>query len=190
MKWIKMDWFKNIRLKISRLHHSSEAVAAVEFALILPVLLVLYMGSIEASQVISVDRKMAVATGALGDLVAQSDEQLDEDDLNDFFEAVGLILTPFSADDLEQLVTLVFVDEDGISEVVWSVGYNGAVAKEEESAYTLPAEIIAIARETYVVVAESQLEYEPWGGYVLQGGFNLYKQFFHLPRFGGEIELI
>ncbi|VAW13692.1 hypothetical protein MNBD_ALPHA11-840 [hydrothermal vent metagenome] len=190
MKCLKMDWFKNTRKKILSLRHSSEAVAAVEFALILPVLMMLYMGSIEVSQVISVDRKMAVATGALGDLVAQSDEQLDEDVLDDFFEAVGLILTPFPADNLKQLVTLVFVDEDGDTEVVWSVGYNGAVAKEVDSTYTLPAEIIAIASETYVVVAETQLEYEPWGGYVLPGNFNLYKQFFHLPRFGVEIELV
>ncbi len=185
-----MKWLNNIREKILGLHRSIEAVAAVEFALILPALMVLYMGSIEVSQVISVDRKMAVATGALGDLVAQSDEQLDEDVLDDFFEAVGLILTPFPADDLKQLVTLVFVDEDGDTEVVWSVGYNGATAKVVNSTYTLPSEIIAIANETYVVVAESQLEYEPWGGYVLPGSFNLYKQFFHLPRFGVEIELI
>jgi len=189
MDRLKMKWFENIRLKILSLRHASEAVAAVEFALILPALMVLYMGSIEVSQVISVDRKMAAATGALGDLVAQSDDE-DEDDLDDFFEAVGLILTPFPADDLKQLVTLVYVDEDGDTEVMWSVGYNGATAKVVNSAYTLPAEIIAIASETYVVVAESQLEYTPWGGYVLPGSFNLYKQFFHLPRFGVEIELV
>ncbi len=185
-----MKWLGNIRSKILDLRHGSEAVAAVEFALILPALLVLYMGAIEVSQIISIDRKIAAATSALGDLVAQSDEQLDEDVLEDFFKAAELILTPFPADNLKQLVTLVYVNEDGDTEVVWSVGYNGAAPKEENSTYTLPAEIIAIASETYVVVAESQLEYEPWGGYVMPGSFNLYKQFFHMPRFGVEIELI
>ncbi len=185
-----MGRIETIWLKILQFRTAREAVAAVEFALILPVLLILYMGSIEVSQVITVDRKMGAVTGALGDLVAQSDEELDEDVLDDYFEAVGLIMTPYPADNLRQLVTLVFVDADGDANVVWSVGYNGATAKVEDDPYTLPAEIIAIASETYVIVAESQLQYQPWGGYVLPGSFNLYKQFFHLPRFGVEIDLV
>ncbi len=185
-----MQWLNNLRKKIFNFWPNDRAVAAVEFALILPAMMVLYMGSIEISQIISVDRKMAAATSSLGDLVAQSDSQIDQDVLDDYFEAVGLIMTPFPSDNLKQLVTLVYVDTSGDTSVVWSVGNNGATPKAQNSTYSLPSEIISIANDSYVVVSESQLPYQPWGGYVLPGSFNLYKQFFHLPRFGGEINLV
>ncbi len=167
-----------------------EAIAAVEFALITPFLLVLYMGSLEVSQIISVDRKMAAATGALGDLVARNNGSLSTDTLDDYFTAVGLIMTPYSADNLKQLVTVVFVDEDGDTSVEWSVAHNGATAKTEGNEYILPSEITDIATNTYVIVAEAEMPYQPWGGYVIDSTITLYRQYFHLPRFGANIELI
>ena len=175
---------------LKRFGLAREAAAAVEFALILPALLILYMGAIEVSQVVTVDRKISAATGALGDLVARNDEQISAATLNDYFAAVGLILTPFSAEDLKQLVTLVYIDADGDAEVVWSVGYNGATAKVANAPYPLPSEITDIAREMHIVVSEAQRAYQPWGGYVLDTSFNLYKQFFHTPRFGALIDLV
>ena len=50
---------------------TSAGVAAVEFALILPFLLVLFVGSIEASSLITVDRRVNVISGTVGDLVAR-----------------------------------------------------------------------------------------------------------------------
>ena len=169
---------------------AKEAVAAVEFALIVPALLVLYMGAIEVSQVVSVDRKISAVAGAMGDLVARNDNEITAATLNDYFQAVGLIMTPYSDNSLKQLVTLVYIDNAGLPTVTWSVAYNGATAKVANAAYALPSEITDIARDMYIVVSEAQLAYAPWGGYVLDTSFNLYKQFFHTPRFGEEIELI
>ncbi|MCF6302068.1 MAG: pilus assembly protein [Devosiaceae bacterium] len=174
---------------MKRFGPAEEAVAAVEFALILPAMMILYMGAIEVSQVVTVDRKISAVAGTLGDLVARNDGQLAASTLNDYFQAVGLILTPFAANDLKQLVTLVYIDDEGDTNIVWSVGYNGATPKIVDTPYTLPSEITDIAREMHVVVSEAQLAYQPWGGYVLDTSFNLYKQFFHTPRFGEEIEL-
>lgn len=175
---------------VDRFRHGREAVAAVEFALIMPVLMILYMGSIEVSQVFSVDRKMAAAASALGDLVTQSDEEITTATLNDYFQAAGLIMYPYSANNLKQLVTQVYVAADGTTSVKWSVGYNGATAKAVNTSYDLPSEITDIARNMHVVVSEAQIPYTPWGGYVLDTSINLYKQFFYVPRFGEEIELI
>ena len=169
---------------------SRDAIAAVEFALVVPSMLVLYMGTIEISQVITVDRKMSAMAGSLGDLVAQSNEQIETGDLMDYFQAVGLIMAPYSTDNLKQLITMVYVDNDGNASVDWSVGYNGADEIAANTPYTLPIEITSIAHDSYVVVSETQLQYQPWGGYVIEASFNLYKQFFHFPRFGAAIDLI
>ncbi len=175
---------------IARFSVAKEAVAAVEFALILPALMMLYMGTLEVSQVISVDRKMAAAAGALGDLVTQSDAEITTATLNDYFQAAGMIMSPYSSNTLKQLVTQVYVAADGSTSVKWSVGYNGATAKVTNSSYALPSEITDITRDMHVVVSEAQIPYAPWGGYVLDTSFNLYKQFFYVPRFGAEIALI
>jgi len=169
---------------------ADEAVAAVEFALILPFLLVLYLGSIEISQVISVDQKAASAAGALGDLVSRTNGDLPSATLNDYFGAVGMIMTPYPADKLKQLVTSVYVDSTGKTNVEWSVGYNGATAKTTDSTYPLPSEMTDIARDAYVIVSEVEISYKPWGGYFFNSSFRLYKQFFFISRFGGAINLV
>lgn len=175
---------------IARFSVAKEAVAAVEFALILPALMVLYMGTLEISQVISVDRKMAAAAGAMGDLVTQSNEEITTPTLNDYFQAAGMIMSPYPSDTLKQLVTQVYIAADGSTSVIWSVGHNGATAKVTNASYDLPTTITDIARDMHVVVSEAQIPYAPWGGYVLDTSFNLYKQFFYVPRFGAEIALI
>ena len=50
----------------------TRAVAAVEFALLLPVMLTLYIGSVEVSQALSVDRKVVLLSRTVGDLTTQS----------------------------------------------------------------------------------------------------------------------
>ncbi|MBI4046560.1 MAG: pilus assembly protein, partial [Devosia nanyangense] len=56
-----------LRRMIARLARSGDGAAAVEFALILPILLLLYIGSIEASQLIITDRRVTTVAGTLGD---------------------------------------------------------------------------------------------------------------------------
>ena len=185
-----MSWIKVNLEKFRRFATANEGVAAVEFALILPFLMVLYMGSLEVSQIVSVDRKMSAVVGALGDLVSRTDGDLATATLADYFTAVGLIMTPYSAGSLKQLVTLVYVDDNGDTNVEWSVGYNGATAKTANTTYAIPSELIAIAADTYIVVSEAQLPYQPWGGYVFDTSINLYQQYFYFSRFDADIPLI
>ena len=186
-----MKYLRGLHHLFQRFWKANTAVAAVEFALILPLMTVLYMGTIEVSQIITVDRKLSAMAGSLGDLVSQSNNKITTAQLNDYFQAVGLIMAPYPTDDLKQLVTLVYVDANGDTSVSWSVGYNGATAKINGDPYPLPSQITDISRDMYVVVSETQLAYQPWGGYVFDdSSFNLYKQYFHLPRFGAKINLI
>lgn len=170
--------------------HANKAVAAVEFALIVPFILTLYIGSLELTQAIVMDRKLAAVASTLGDLVARANGEVSESSIEDFSAASGMIFRPFPTTGLTQLVTSVYVDEDGDTEVTWSEGYNGAVEKSVGSSYDLPEEITGIATDAYVIVSEAQVQYTPWAGYFFDSNINLYKQYFHLPRFGEEIELV
>ena len=53
--------------RLRRFGAAREAVAAVEFALILPVMLTMYVGSIELSQAFSMDQRVITIAGTTGD---------------------------------------------------------------------------------------------------------------------------
>ena len=139
--------------RLRRLALVEDGVAAVEFALILPIMLLVYIGSVEASLAITMDRKVQSVAGALGDLVARSDTTIPADTLEDYFKAAGGIMTPYPTDELKQVVTQVLVSDDGTSAtVVWSREYvDGDVAVGTDHAvgdsYTLPQAMRTIAQE-------------------------------------------
>lgn len=62
---------KRMYKKIQGFRKDSEGVAAVEFALISPILLLLFIGTIEVSLMIAVDRKISRTSSAIADLIAQ-----------------------------------------------------------------------------------------------------------------------
>jgi Flp pilus assembly protein TadG len=169
---------------------SERGVAVVEFALIVPLLLVLYLGSVDVSQGISADRKLASVAGTLGDLVAQTRSELPQSVLNDYFSASQAIMLPFDGDQTSMLLTIVFVDNDGNTSVRTSRGANGATPQTTNASYPLPAEITNLARGGYVVVSEAWYSYRPVVGYVITDtSIPLYKQFFYMPRFANEITI-
>lgn len=176
-----------LRTLAVRLCRSEQGVAAVEFALIVPILLILYLGSVDVSQGISADRKLASVAGTLGDLVAQTRGELPASTLNDYFSASRAIMQPFAGDETAMLVTIVFVDSGGTARVRDSRGANGAVPQSTNAIYPLPTEISNLAQNGYVVVSEAWYTYRPVIGYVLTADIGLYKQFFHIPRFDDEI---
>jgi Flp pilus assembly protein TadG len=187
-----MAWRYSIKRIIARSRRfgvAEKGIAATEFALILPFMMVLYMGSVELSQAVSVDRKVAVVAGALGDLVARVKDNLAVSTLNDYFAASQSIMRPYDATNLKQAITLVYVNTDGTTSVTWSYGYNGGAAHSVGATYSLPTEITDLVSDGYVVVAEAQYQYQPLMGYFFEDPFNMYKEFFYLPRYGDVINI-
>ena len=174
------------RLKLFAL--AREGVAAVEFALVLPVMLLLYVGSIELSDLISVDRRITVMAGTVGDLAARADGIIYESELTDYFNAAEEIMSPYKIAGLKQLITCVKISANGATATVrWSKQNGGATEKTVGSTIVLPAEIRNISKDKYVIVSETSYSYTPLLGLVFQNAVALYRQNFHLPRFGDEI---
>lgn len=176
---------------LNRLGLDQKGVAAVEFALVVPLLLTLYLGSVDVSQGLMADRKLTSVAGTLGDLVAQTGESgLRRATLEDYFAASQTIMRPFSASETRMRVTLVSVDRFGVAQVVWSQARNGAVQLAQGDIMTLPAEITGIARESHIVVSDAWYDYRAVVGYLIDAPIPLAKQFFHIPRSGQRINLV
>lgn len=174
-----------------RFLRANRGVAVIEFALILPFMLVVYVGSMEASTLISMDRKVQSVAGAIGDLVARADRTLTTAQIQDYFRAASGIMTPYSSDPVLQVVTAVNV-RDGVATVAWSRQYKDGVYSAitphaQNAPYPLPAEMIAISGEQTVIVGEASYSYTPLFGLIFNQPVNLYRSSFYLPRFGGTI---
>lgn len=84
-------------------------VAAIEFALMLPVLLIIAAGLIECVNMVVLDRKVALTSQAAVDMLSRS-TTIDDTDLANLRVATGLMMHPY-ADDFS--ATLVVVKYDG-----------------------------------------------------------------------------
>src|SRR5215217_2949563 len=115
--------WRRLLARLRQLPCVDDGVAAVEFALILPIMLLVYVGSVEASALITMDRRVQSVAGAVGDLVARSDGSIPAATLTDYFRAAGAIMTPYPPAALRQVVTQVNVAANGTTTVAWSRQY-------------------------------------------------------------------
>ena len=78
---------------------NTKAVAAVEFAIISPILLLLYIGTVEISLAVSLDRKISRTSSAIADLVGQDteyDTPEGQADLRSILGATERIMFPYT----------------------------------------------------------------------------------------------
>jgi len=178
-----MKQFLNLKNKIHNFLPSTKGVAAVEFALILPLMLLIYLGTVEASRAISYHSRITSIAAALGDLVGQTESNLTENQLEDFFEAAQAIIAPYPSDGVQQKVSNIYVDDEGNTSRIWFYS-NGM----DENNIELPQNIIDVSTESYVIVSEVRLAYKPITSYIFPVDINFYQRFYHLPRSGNCID--
>jgi len=168
-----------------------EGVAAVEFALILPFLLALYFGSMEASALFTADKRVNSISATVGDLISQwdpNDGKLPTSTLNDYFGASTGLITPYSSVGVKIVVSLVEVKSDGTTKVLWSQGYGGGTARTVGTTYASLASsstMNQVARGGCVVASETSYSYKPVLGQVFTTALNLAHTNYFLPRYGG-----
>ncbi len=158
-------------------------MSAVEFALLLPLMVTLYLGSVEVSQGISIDRKVTLTARTVADLVSQV-SSIDTTGVNASLGASAAILAPYSATNAKITVSVVTIDANGNAKVSWSVSKNGT-ARSAGSAVTVPAALKVPS--TSLVWGEASYAYTPTIGYVVSGTMNLTDQIFMRPRLSDTV---
>src|ERR1700742_4245930 len=114
------EWLRARALATSLLE-DTRGMVAVEFALILPIMAVLFFGTVEISNGVAVYRKVTLMAHTLSDLTSQSIEVQDSD-LTNFFSASAGVMMPYSTTPINQTITEIWVNAAGQGFVQWSVG--------------------------------------------------------------------
>jgi Flp pilus assembly protein TadG len=170
----------------NRMAGDKSGVSAVEFALILPIMLTLYIGGNEFGHALTLKRKISHVTSSVADLVTQS-KTISNSDMENILDAGEEILWPYSGTGMRIVVSLIHIDEDNNATVVWSDARNDTELVDGATV-TVPADVDVAS--TYVVRAEAHIDYTPQIGYVLIGTVDLGDRFYLRPRQSTSINRI
>src|SRR6266571_7773864 len=96
----------SIGRRLRRLIGDERGVSAVEFALLLPLMLTLYLGAVEVSQGIGADRKVTLTARTISDLVSQV-STINNAGMTNSLNAASAVMAPYSSANLKVTVSCI-----------------------------------------------------------------------------------
>ncbi|MGI9421455.1 MAG: TadE/TadG family type IV pilus assembly protein [Geminicoccaceae bacterium] len=161
---------------------------AVEFALVLPVLLLLLLASAELGRYVLLNQKVDRVAITMSDLVARA-ETISEAELDDIFNAAAHVAEPFDLSGRGRVVISSVTNPDGEgATVAWQRAGGGSfitaseVGSEGEAA-DLPGEFDVREGET-AIVSEVFFDFRPFLSEMIVSPRVVYRRAHHRPRLG------
>lgn len=190
MQAIANIW-RNARSCVREFVADRRALAATEFAVIVPVMLVMFFGTVEFSTAVAIDRKVTLIARTLSDLTSQS-IKLADSDMQDTFTASISIVQPYDATLVKGTISQIYIDADSIATVQWSKSGTIASGATQATLATsarnagdkvtsiIPAALLIPS--TYLILGEANYTYSPTIGYVLKSSLPLSDVSYTRPR--------
>lgn len=164
----------------------ARGLAAVEFALILPVMITVYFGTIETTDALTASRRVTNVAQTAADLVAQA-TSVSTSDVDDIFAASTAILTPFDTAAAQIAISSVVADASNVTKVAWSKAYGGATPRATNSTIALPAGLTTPG--TSVIMAEVTYAYTSPVGTFITGPITMTEVAYLRPRRAISVDL-
>jgi len=80
---------------LARYGRDVRGVASIEMAFVFPVMLLIYFGLVDASNLLSASRRVTLTASTLADLTTQAPATITKAELDGFFDAASAIMDPF-----------------------------------------------------------------------------------------------
>jgi Flp pilus assembly protein TadG len=171
---------------ITAFARNRRGIAAVEFALLLPVMLTLYLGVVEITQAVAINRKVTLTTRTVADLASQI-SAINNAEMTNLLTATGSVIAPFDQSKLKVVVSAVTIDGNGIAKIAWSDTLNGT-KRAKDSIVTVPAALKL--PNTTLIWSEVNYNYTPLIGHVVTGAINLTDWIYMRPRLSDTVTRI
>lgn len=139
-------------------------VAAVEFGLVAPIMLLMLVGTIEASRAVSVDRRFTLVTAMVADLVSR-EKALTSDDVTKIYGIVDHIMKPYDSSKLKMAIIPVASNPNNANDVkIYAATtsrqtYHSMPLKTQCQSYTLTKDLMP--KNANLIVVEATFEYKP-----------------------------
>lgn len=187
------------RFSFHNFRRHEDGLAALEFALIAPLLVLLFFGAVELSNLLIADSRMRTVAASIADLLAQkSNGIISQTDLNVANTAATQIMLPLSVNGrLAVLLTVWRPATLNTSQVVWTRiikgGTTGSMLGSELGLSTpacatdgLPASLLpksASSPFNDVLQVTAVYEFHPWFATIFSGSFRVTSGNYNMPRY-------
>jgi Flp pilus assembly protein TadG len=167
---------RSLAVLCRRFAESKRGVAAIEFAMVLPVLTVMFLGAFDAGRALSVYMKVRAATYALASITNQY-STIASTDMTQIMGASSTILAPYSTTPLAVTVSQITINSSKKATYEWSATSGGTV---ESGNTTVPTNLDV--KNTYLIFAEVSYTYTPMFGFFSAGAITLSDNLYVTPR--------
>ena len=178
-----------LRADLSAFGRERRGVAAIEFAMIFPMMVVLFLGAVEFSEGLMIDRRVTQIASSTADIVAQY-EQLTPTNVDDVIAIGRELLGGEDAAPLRVLIISVSTDVNGNATVDWArdeAGNNGGLNPGDP--YTsLPDGLLGSLSS--VIVSKVHYNYVPPISHYIHNGIDLSETFYLRPRRSLKVALV
>ncbi len=183
--------------KTARGAANTDGTAAVEFALLLPVLITLFFGVVESSMALICRSDVSLMAATAGDLIAQANIAT-KADISNIYSAAGTVLYPYydpaSPSSGKPTIRITAVNDDGsgaangnklTGKVAWTCTQTGTgtlspATRAVNETVTLPQPLMT--DKGSIIIAEIAYNYASPTTKVITGPINFTNNFYAKPR--------
>lgn len=170
-----------VRSAIQGFWRDRRGVSAIEFALIAPLMLLIYFGLVECCQGYMANRRASHTASIVADLVAQSDATTTQD-LTSIFAIGDMIMRPFPSSPLSIRVSSVTIDANGAARVDWSQGNNKALTARVKNSVVSDLPSGLIEKGESLILGETQFKYTSPFAKVIKTPIDFRRSYYLRPR--------
>ncbi len=179
-------FLSSLSRRVSALRRDQKGMGAVEFALVLPVMLTVYLGAVETSQGVAIQRKVTLTARTVADLASRV-TTINNAEMDNMLTAASAVIAPYAVGELKLTISAVSIDANGVAKVAWSDSLHGT-KRAIGSTVTLPAALNV--PDSQLIWSEVNYHYVPSIGYVLTGALNLFDQIYMRPRLSETVNRV
>ena len=163
------------------------AVAAVEFAIVLPFMLLLYVGGVELGDGLAISVKSSETAHTIADLVSRN-ACVTDSTLNTMLGASTAVIAPYPITNATITVSEVSTDASGNATVTWSKALGGS-PRPVNQPMTLPAALgTPSPANISMILGEVTYQYTPNLGYTVSGTVPIGDSYYLFPRVSSTVQ--
>jgi Flp pilus assembly protein TadG len=194
----------SLLFRVRKFSTAADAVAAVEFAIVVPFMLLLLVGGVELGNGMAINVKVSATAHAVADMVTQN-TSLSTASMQNILTGATAIVAPYPVNNNQLTVTVseVSSDSNGNLTLRWSKSYNGtsfgpgrpsigSSTTPFYAALSVPTSLNGTAGnvnnpnsqndQVSFIVSEVSYAYTPTLGYTMSGTVNLADRYWLFPR--------
>lgn len=162
-----------IRRRAASLRRDDSGIAAIEFAMIAPILILMLFGITDIANYFAVDRKVSQIAQTVSDLTSRY-TTVQESDITNFFTVAGAMVNPYDKNALKTSIHQLYLDPNTkTAKVVWSRAAPGGAPLAKNAVYPVPNALVGkdasgnwLANQ-YLIVGDVNYRYVPTIGWVV-----------------------